>query len=473
MTTEQPASVQPPTTPPVAAQEPVVRREHGVERVDPFAWLAEAESPAVLAHLTAERAWYDAAVAHLDPLTADLRTEMVRRLPATERSPVWNRRRFSYYTETLTGRDYPRIRRMNRHDSVSAATISTRQGDPDNDFRSGEQASDETVLDVSELAEGHDYCELGVTLVSPDEALLAYSVDHDGDEVYVLRFRDLTTGRDLPEVIERSYYGGAWSADSQWFFYSVHDAAYRAFQVWRHRLGTPVADDVLVVEEPDERFEVLPRASRSGDWVVLASESNMTSEVWLVDAHDPESAPRSVGGRREGVRYRVDPRRTGADQDVLIVVDDRVECRLMTAPVPGPPGQDHTAWHEARPEHPREQLRRADAFAGGVVLALRAGGRHLLRVLDHDDLAGPGRDLTASSPGGGLHLARTTDYDAAAILVEDESWLSPPVWSRKSTSAPASAPRCCAARHQATTRKGTSSSGTSSPRWTAPRCRPP
>jgi protease II len=59
-----------------------------------------------------------------------------------------------------------------------------------------------------------------------------------------------------------------------------------------------------VVEEPDERFDVLPRASRSGDWVVLTSESNMTAEAWLVDARDPESAPRSVGGRREGVRYR-------------------------------------------------------------------------------------------------------------------------------------------------------------------------
>ncbi|HEX6148926.1 prolyl oligopeptidase family serine peptidase [Nocardioides sp.] len=407
----------------------MTHREHGVERVDPYAWLADAESPEVLAHLAAERAWYDAAVVHLDSLTAALRTEMVRRLPPTERSPRWNRRRYSYYTETPTGRDYPRIRRTIRHDSVSEATISARDGGLHDDFRGGAGLEPETVLDVTELAEGSDYCELGVTLVSPDETVLAYSVDHDGDEVYTLRFRDLSTGEDLAEVVPRSYYGGAWSANSQWFFYSVHDEAYRAFQVWRHRLGTPVADDVLVLDEPDERFELLPRASRSGDWVVIASESNTTSEAWLVDAREPESAPRSVGGRRDGVRYRVDPRRTESAQDVLVVVEDRVECRLMLAPVPGPDGQDWTTWTEARPENPAEHLRRADAFAAGVVLALRVGGRHLLRVLDHDDLAGPGRDLTASSPGGGLHLARTTDYDTAAIVVKDESWLSPPVWS--------------------------------------------
>ncbi len=413
----------------MAPQRPAVHRDHGVERVDPYAWLADAESPEVMAHLAAERAWYDAAVAHLDSLTTELRTEMVRRLPATERSPRWNRRRYSYYTETPSGRDYPRILRTIRHDSVSTATISARESASDDDFRSESDPSPETLLDVNALAEGHDYCELGVTLVSPDESVLAYSVDHDGDEVYVLRFRDLATGEDLSEEVPRSYYGGAWSADSQWFFYSVHDEAYRAFQVWRHRLGTPVAEDVLVLEEPDERFELYPRASRTGDWVVIAAESNTTAEAWLVDAHDPESAPRSVGGRRAGIRYRVEPRRTDDGRDVLVVVEDRVEGRLMLAPVPGPEGQDSSTWREARPENPSEHLRRADAFARGVVLSLRVDGRHVLRVLEHDDLAGPGRDLTAASPGGGLHLARTTDYDTAAITVEDESWLSPPVWS--------------------------------------------
>ena len=71
-------------------------------------------------------------------------------------------------------------------------------------------------------------------------------MDRTGDEVYELRFRDLRTDTTLDEVIPRTYYGGAWSADSQWFFYTVHDDAYRPHQVWRHRIGTAPADDVLV-----------------------------------------------------------------------------------------------------------------------------------------------------------------------------------------------------------------------------------
>ena len=418
MTTEQ--------RPPEARQEPLDRTEHGVTRTDPYAWLHDADSPEVMAHLVAERAWYDAAVAHLHSLSTDLGSEMVGRLPATERSPRWNRVRFYYYTETPAGRDYPRICREIRNDSGVITTESSPSGQRDDDFG---EVTGEVLLDLNDVAEGQDYLEPGVTLVSPDEHLLAWSADTDGDEVYVLRFRDLRTGEDLPDEVPRTYYGAAWSADSQWFFYTVHDEAYRPYQVWRHRIGTPVSADVLVQEEPDERFELRLRATRSGDWVVVWAESNTSAEAWLVDAHDPEAAPRRAGGRREGVRYRVDHRRHPGGEDLLVVVDDRTEQRLMTSPVPGPEGLDHTAWTEARAEDPAVHLERADAFGGGVVLSVRTGGAHQLVLLPHDDLAGPGTAVTTQVAGGGVHLATTTEYDVDRVLVEDESWLSPPVWS--------------------------------------------
>jgi oligopeptidase B len=413
-----------PQRPPEARQEPFTRTEHGVSRPDPYAWLHDADSPEVRAHLVAERAWYDAAVAHLHSLSTDLGSEMVGRLPATEVSPRWNRCRFSYYTQTPAGRDYPRLCREFRNDSGVDTTNSSTTARSDNDFS--------VLLDVNDVAQGADYLELGLTLVSPDEDLLAWSVDTDGDEVYTLRFRDLRTGEDLPDEVPRTYYGAAWSADSQWFFYTVHDETYRPFQVWRHRIGTPVTDDVLVHEEPDERFELRLRATRSGDWVVVWAESNTTAETWLVDAHEPAAPPRRAGGRRDGVRYRVDHRRHPDDPasgDLLVVVDDRTEQRLMTSPVPGPEGLDHTAWTEARPEDPAVHLERADAFGGGVVLSVRTGGTHQLLLLPHDDLAGPGTVVTTEASGGGVHLATTTEYDVDRVLVEDESWLSPPVWS--------------------------------------------
>ena len=90
------------------------------------------------------------------------------------------------------------------------------------------------------------------------------------------------------------------------FLYTVHDDAYRPCEVWRHALGTPVAEDVLVLSEPDERFELTLRASRSGGPILIRSESRDTRETWFDRRARPDPAPLSIGGRRAGVVYRAE-----------------------------------------------------------------------------------------------------------------------------------------------------------------------
>ena len=133
---------------------------------------------------------------------------------------------------------------------------------------------------------------------SPDHSLLAWSSDTDGGERYTLRVRDLATGDDLAdELTGTSSWGGvAWSGDGQWLFYARPDAAMRPYQIWRHRLGTPVDDDVLVVEEPDERFFLGVSLTRSEQWIVLTAESNTTSEVSVVPAGRPDGRARARAG---------------------------------------------------------------------------------------------------------------------------------------------------------------------------------
>jgi oligopeptidase B len=416
-----------PSAPPVAPRRPFEHTEHGVPRPDPYHWM-HGTSTALMEYLSAERSFYDSSVAHLHPLVSTLKAEMFSRLAPAEVSARWRRTRFSYYTVHTAGNDYAHIVREIHGIETDSKQISPVLGQIDDGFR--DESSPEVLLDIGSLADESGYLEVGLTLVSPDEDLLAYSVDTTGDEVYVLRFRDLRSGEDLAEVVPRSYYGGAWSADSRFFFYTVHDEAYRPHEVWRHRLGTPVSEDVRVLEEPDERFDLYVRASRSGDVVIVLSESRDTGETWVVDAHAPESAPRSVGGRRPGVVYRAEHVRGDADGHLLLVTNDAaVEFRLVTCPVPRTADQDHTAWVGARPEDPAERLERADAFAGHVVLSYRADGEHRLRVVRQDDLAGPGRVLTSRFPGGAVHLARNTAYDVGAATVVDRAHVEPPVWS--------------------------------------------
>ena len=166
------------------------------------------------------------------------------------------------------------------------------------------------------------------------------------------------------------------------------------------------------LEEPDEMFSVNVRTTRSGELIVIWSESRSTSEAWVLDAADPDSRPRSVGGRRHGVVYRVEHAPSPAGDRLLVVTnDDAVEFRLMTAPVPRDSDQDHTAWTEARPEDPGERLIRADAFAGGVVLSYRRRGRaptpHRAARRPGRRRSGAGEPLRRGLPrAGAQHLLR-------------------------------------------------------------------
>ncbi|MGL5810017.1 MAG: prolyl oligopeptidase family serine peptidase [Nocardioides sp.] len=430
-----------PTSPPVATRRAHLHTEHGVPRLDPYHWMHAAMDvthsaspglrPEFVDYLAAERAWYDATTAPLAAAISELTDEMVARLPDEESTPPWQRMRFSYYTRHRTGSSYAQLMRERRTPG-RGSDAGSREPAPVAD---GNRA--ELLLDVASLADGggldEEYVELGLTIVSPDENWLAYSVDTSGDEVYRLAFRDLRTGpdhTDSPERIERTYYGGAWSADSRFFFYTVHDAAYRPFQLWRHRVGTDPADDILVLTEADERFELNVRATRSGDAIICWAESHATSEAWFLDPRRPERPPRSIGGRRHGVRYRAEHRRLpDGSADLLIVTNDAAtEFRLMRAPLPEA-DQDHTRWVEARPADPAVRLLRVDAFAGGVVLAARTEWTHKLYLTGHDDLAGTSFELSSASPAGEVHLARNTAYDARSVIVRDEARLVPPCWS--------------------------------------------
>ena len=138
----------------------------------------------------------------------------------------------------------------------------------------------------------------------------------------------------------------------------MHDEAYRPFQVWRHRIGTPASDDVLVLTENDEQYELEVRLTRSGDVIVIHSANRDTSEVWLVDAHRPETPPRVVEPRRRGVEYRCEHARTPAGDRLFIVTnDDATEFRLMSAPLSTRPAA--SSWVEVLARGPgRAAVRR-------------------------------------------------------------------------------------------------------------------
>ena len=236
-------------------------------------------------HLRAELDHYTAATAALEPIRRRLFTEMLARTPLAEEGPAHTCGAAQFREVIPDGAQLGQFQRR----------------------APGAQAWTPLVdLDVEAATAGSTYAEVGVREVSPDGTLLAWSLDVTGEELYELRFRDVATGADLPERMQRTYYGGAWSADGRTFFYTVVDHVYRPYQVWRHEIGTDPISDVLVLQEDDRRFELSVRATRCGRWVLIHAGSRDASETWAVPAADPGAAPVTVGGRRDGHEYLVE-----------------------------------------------------------------------------------------------------------------------------------------------------------------------
>ncbi len=411
--------------PPIASRRPFTHVEHGTKRPDPYAWMRDTASEELVEHLRAERAWYEATTHHLNSFADRLRRDMEARIPAEQVSVRWGTTGNWYYMRHDSGSNYPCFLRKSRLRNADLTTKSVSNSLVGDEIDTPDEG---VVIDCQALAGAADYFELGLVRISPDERLAAYSVDLVGDEVYTLRFRDIASGTDLADEVPRTYYGGAWSADSATFFYTVHDAAYRPYQVWRHTIGTPVASDVLVLEERDERFEFQLRGTRSGDLVVIWARSRDTNEVWVVDTHEPTFSARSVGGRRPGIEYHAE--HLAAGNRLLIVTNEGApEFRIMSAPVPADADQDHTSWTEVRPSDPAERVERVEAFDGHIVVRSRRDGHRHLRILPVDDLTGPGIELSPSFPTGTLDLGPNEIYRADEMLVCDQSYVDPPVWS--------------------------------------------
>jgi oligopeptidase B len=340
-------------TPPLARSVPHVHTVHGESRIDEYHWLRNREDPQVLAYLEAENRYTEAIMRRTAKLQERLYQELRGRIKEEDLSvPVpWDD--WLYYDRTETGRQYPIFCRRLK----------------------AEGTPEEILLDLNQLAAGHDYFRMGAFEISPDHRLLAYSVDTSGAEAFTIFVKDLATGELLAETIERTAPTAAWANDSETLFYIVLDEARRPSRLYRHRIGTNPVEDALVLFEPDEAFFLDINRSRSNRFLVLDLASHATSEVRVASAEDPVSFE-VVEPRRHGIEYSLTHH---GDRFYIVTNDGAPNFRLVSAPVDRP---GRAQWTEVLPYRPEIKLDAAEAFAGHLVLWERMDGLRRIKVLD-------------------------------------------------------------------------------------------
>ncbi len=410
---------EPPARPPAAPRVPSSRQFHGQADADDYAWMRDHEHPALRDYLAAERAYYDARSAHLADLAGRLAAESAGRIPdRAEDSVGWPLSGFIYRTRTPQGRENLQFLRSRK-----------------------EISSEELLLDDNIIGAATGYVDVGAREPSPDGALLAWSADTTGAEIYRLRIRDLRTGEDLADEIERTYPGVAWSADSRHVFYLVPDDLNRPFQVWRHEVGRPAGADVLLFAEDDARYEVTLQASRSGRYIVITSACRDTSEVRLIPAGDPLAGPAVVRPRRRGTEYRVDHARaagpgdggSGADGPgwlYLVTDEGEPEFTLMRLRAGEPAGTEPepVPCPAIAPARADTRLLSCDVIGDRLLLTVRRDGHPLLVITSGDGAVIAVAE--ASIPAASLVVEHAEDDTAGSVIIREESLVEPAAWYR-------------------------------------------
>lgn len=359
---------------------------------DPYAWLREKDNPDTLRYLEAENEyannWFAAHASDVDAVFAEIK----QRIKEDDSSYPVQHRSWWYTSRTETGKSY---------------AIHTRGESPDT-------AHQHVLLDENVEAKGHEYFSLNAFDISHNDQLLAWSSDVDGSEMYTIRIRDLATMRELPDEIPNTTWGGtAWSTDNEWLFYVTPDEAMRPHKVWRHKVGTSTTYDVLVLEDPDERFFVGVGLSRSGQWIHIESSSKTSSECWVISANDPTSMPRSLAPRRDDVEYHVDH---WGDVFAITTNLNATDFRIMTTPVHG------GDWTEFISHSPSKRITQFDCFEGFALMQRWEEAQQVISVVSHDGTITP---IAIRDEPHEAELEVNPNYAATGIRLSYQSLTTP------------------------------------------------
>ncbi|HET9587159.1 MAG TPA: S9 family peptidase, partial [Anaerolineales bacterium] len=349
---------------PIAPKRPQEITQHGRTRVDNYFWMRYREDPEVLKYLHAEQDYLEEVMQHTRPLQEQLFQEMKSRIKEDDSSAPEKDGQYVYYTRYETGKQYPFYCRK----------------------KAAAEGPEEILLDQNALAGENNFCRIGSFSVSPDENLLAYSVDADGTEVCTIHIKDLTTGLLLPEAITNTFgdvYGHTgveWSCDGTSFFYVTRDAALRPFRVYRHILGTDPSQDRLLLEEKDETYFLWLTQSRSKAYIMAHLQSTTTDE-WMYFPNDGRTFEfKSFQPRIKGIEYQVEH---AGDHFFVITNENAQNFKLMRAPLDATT-KEH--WEEVIPHRPDTLVTGMDAFEQFLVLYERHGGFRQMRISGIDGL---------------------------------------------------------------------------------------
>ena len=392
--------------PPKAEARPHAYTHHGITVEDPFHWLKDDSYPTVddadvLAYLEAENRYFEAAMAPHAALVDTLFEEIKARQQPDEASvPV---REGAWFYQW-------------RYEEDGQYRIWSRWPANAPDARLAPTEDAETILDEPALAKGIEYFRLGALAVSNGGQLMAYSTDTNGSERFRFVVKDLGSGELLEDAIEDTIGSPVWAADDSAFLYTVVDENWRPYQVRRHRLGEPAAEDAIVYEESDPGFFVGVSASASKQHVIIHTADHVTSEAYLIPADDLVAKPRLVAPRRAGHEYSVDHQ---GDRFIIRTNDQHKNTRLAAV---NDDDLSEAAWTSLLEGTDALYIRSFQPFADFIAVQERVDGLDQIRLIDR---AGESAHIDFPEAAYAVGLGNNPEFQTRSLRLNYTSMVTP------------------------------------------------
>ncbi|WP_306592506.1 S9 family peptidase [Corynebacterium striatum] len=406
-------------TPPIAAKHPITRQFHGRSFVDDYEWMRDKESAETLDYLRAENAYTEQETAHLKELTENIFQEVKSRVKETDMSVPSRRGQYWYYGRSVEGKNYGISCRVPVAEGADpwTAPVIPEEGAPE---------GEEILLDANELAEGTEFFAMGASTVSDSGNLLAYSVDTAGDERFSLVIKDLRTGELLSDRLDGIFYGATWVGDD-YIFYTTVDDAWRPDTVWRHKVGTEQSEDVQVMHEADERFNIGVGSIRSEKYLFIVICSKLTSETWVLDRTDPEGEFQVLWQREAGVDYDVDYAEIDG-QAYWFVTHNASGPNFTLATTPLAVGEDLAPLRDLDvliPHREDARLEGVDTYRDQVVVGYRRGGIGRAAIMDVRHGWSEFKELNFNEELYTVSVGGNPEWDAPVLRVSYTSFIQP------------------------------------------------
>lgn len=368
--------------PPVAAKRPFQVTSPNGAREDDYYWLRDdtRKNPEMLAYLAAENTYADAMLAPSKPLQGKLYGEIVGRIKQDDSSVPYRKRGYYYYSRFETGANYPILARR----------------------KGSMEAPEEVLLDEPKLAQGHGFFTAAGGSVSQDNRFYAWEEDVVGRRQYVLKVKDLTTGRMLADTVGNIEGEIVWANDNRTLFYVAKDpTTLLGNKVMAHVLGTPASADTLVYAEKDDTFYMGIGRTTSDRYICISVESTVSSEQRCAPA--AMSTGFTVVARRERDHlYRADQIGTRW----IIRTNWRApNYRLMAVPE-ARLAEGKAAWRDIVPTSTATFIEDFKPFDGFLAIEERSGGNKRLRLLTN---SGKSSLVSADEPAYAMDLGTNAE----------------------------------------------------------------